>query len=102
MSNAMSFFTHGCKKLNKHILLCLAMSTDLFTDYVGPFLGYFSAPLHVDIGLDVHITMSVPLSRSFFICPQASSLPMSIIIVGVGPAEFDGECRYLQSFQLGP
>ena len=24
--------------------------------------------------------------------PQAASLPMSIIIVGVGPAEFDGKC----------
>ena len=24
--------------------------------------------------------------------PQAAALPMSIIIVGVGPAEFDGKC----------
>lgn len=26
------------------------------------------------------------------VSPQAASLPMSIIIVGVGPAEFDGMC----------
>lgn len=27
--------------------------------------------------------------------PQAASLPMSIIIVGVGPAEFDGKCVHV-------
>lgn len=32
------------------------------------------------------------------VSPQAASLPMSIIIVGVGPAEFDGKCCvYVQS-----
>lgn len=31
------------------------------------------------------------------ISPQAASLPMSIIIVGVGPAEFDGKSAYLHS-----
>lgn len=30
--------------------------------------------------------------------PQAASLPMSIIIVGVGPAEFDGKCVCMLAF----
>lgn len=29
---------------------------------------------------------------------QAASLPLSIIIVGVGPAEFDGECSIIRFF----
>lgn len=45
----------------------------------------------------VHITCSVYCNSSLthtpaVFSPQAASLPMSIIIVGVGPAEFDGKC----------
>lgn len=35
---------------------------------------------------------SLSLCPSFLFFIQGSSLPLSIIIVGVGPAEFDGEC----------
>lgn len=32
---------------------------------------------------------------------QASSLPMSIIIVGIGNAEFDGDLVFMMSFMMG-
>lgn len=49
--------------------------------------------------LQVHLNASKG-SYEFIVSPfsplQAASLPMSIIIVGVGPAEFDGECTLAQ------
>lgn len=104
------FFVHtwGCKRTEWHFVAFRDVNW-LFTDYVGPFLlpCYWRRNAHCKRG---GAFSQLPYMRTLgwvchshnpsFICPQASSLPMSIIIVGVGPAEFDGEYGNLQSFSI--
>lgn len=53
--------------------------------------------VHISIAQCVYVLYMYMFSDVYVYLfpPQAASLPMSIIIVGVGPAEFDGKCVYL-------
>lgn len=51
------------------------------------------------IGYEQYVLLSwgIVTWLSPLLSPQAASLPMSIIIVGVGPAEFDGKCGQVRA-----
>lgn len=95
----------GVKELNDDILLCLELSTDYL--HTESFWFHFTAeemlivkgggaccqPVHMwTLGERMNVCQTPAV-----ISPQAASLPMSVIIVGVGPAEFDGKSGYLHS-----
>lgn len=63
------------------------MHRDNLQAILAVYLGSREHVIHTDSAgtvLSQLLTPAIPL-------PQASSLPMSIIIVGVGPAMFEGE-----------
>lgn len=63
-------------------------SSDIRTQLWNHFLPWVYK--HTSL-TSTHVVLSLTFSPPV-ISLQAASLPMSIIIVGVGPAEFDGKC----------